>query len=38
MLLKVRVRKSPTGTSLEVQWLRVCFHCRGFGFDPWSGN
>ena len=18
-----------------VQWLRLCFHCRGCGFDPW---
>ena len=23
------------GTSLVVQWL--AFHCRGHGFDPWSG-
>ena len=21
-----------------VQWLRVCFHCRGHGFYPWSGK
>jgi len=20
--------------SLMVQWLRLCFHCRGYGFDP----
>ena len=21
-----------------VYWLRLCFHCRGYEFDPWSGN
>ena len=26
------------GTSLAVQWLRLCFHFKGHGFDPWSGN
>ena len=26
------------GTSLVVQWLRLCFHCSGRGFDPCSGN
>ena len=27
------------GTSLAFQWLRCnAFHCRGHGFDPWSGN
>ena len=20
----------------EVQWLRLCFHYRGYGFDPWG--
>ena len=25
-------------TSLVVQWLRLHFHGRGHGFDPWSGN
>lgn len=24
------------GTSLVVQWLRLCFHCRGV--HPWSGT
>ena len=24
--------------SLVVQWLRLCFHCRGHGFHPWLGN
>ena len=23
-------------TSLAVQWLKVCFCCRGRGFKPWS--
>ena len=26
------------GNSLVVQWLGLSFHCRGHGFDPWSGN
>ena len=27
------------GTSLAVQWLRLCVsHCRGCKFDPWSWN
>ena len=26
------------GTSLVVQWLRLCFHCKGHGFYPWSGK
>ena len=30
--------KSIVGTSLEVQWLRLCFHCRGCRFDPWLGT
>ena len=25
-------------TSLVVQWLRLCFQCRGCEFDPWSGS
>lgn len=25
-------------TSLAVQWLRLGFHCREYGFDPWSNN
>ena len=25
-------------TSLVVQWLRLCLHCRGQGFDSLSGN
>ena len=28
--------KNPwLGTSLVVQWLRLCSHCRGHGFNPW---
>ena len=26
------------GSSLVVQWSRLCFHCRGHRFDPWLGN
>ena len=26
------------GTSLVVQWLRLCFNCRAHRFDPWLGN
>ena len=25
-------------TSLAIQWLGLCFHCRGCRFYPWSGN
>ena len=25
-------------SSLLVQWLRLCFQCRGYGFNPWWGN
>ena len=32
------VRKEAAGTSLVVQWLRLCFQCRVPGFDPWLGN
>ena len=27
-----------SGTCLEVQWLRLYFHCRGCGFNPWLEN
>ena len=33
---RLNITSSPT--SPEVQWLRLCFHCRGQRFDPWSGN
>ena len=26
------------GISLVVQWLRLCFQCKGNRFDSWSGN
>ena len=26
------------GTSLVVQWLRICLQCKGHGFDPGSGK
>ena len=29
-------KKSNQGASLAVQRLRL--HCRGYGFNPWSGN
>ena len=43
--LSSRVRISPrdqknsiVGTSLDVQWLRLCFHCRGCRFDLQLGT
>ena len=24
--------------SLVVWWLKLHFHCKGRGFDPWLGN
>ena len=30
-------KNNSFGTSLVVQWLRLCFHCRGNGFSPWLG-
>ena len=35
---KIRNRISTWGTSLVVQWVRLCSQCRGPGFNPWSGN
>ena len=26
------------GTSLVVQWLRICLPMQGHGFDPWAGK
>ena len=34
MILEISVG----GTSLVVQWLRLCSQCRVLGFDPWSGS
>ena len=31
-------RAKCLGTSLVVQWLRLCFYCREHRFDPWSGK
>ena len=31
-------KKMLSWTSLAVQWLSLCFKCRGPGFDPWLGN
>ena len=34
--------KSNLGTSLVVQWLKLCFHCSGgcggCGYNPWFGE
>ena len=30
--------KPGYGTSLAVQWLRLCFQYREPRFDPWLGN
>ena len=35
---KGRKEKRKRKTFLVAQWLRLCFSCRGQGFDPWSGN
>ena len=36
---EVLVRQvSKAGLPLAVQWLRLCFHCRGYGFNPWLGD
>ena len=31
-------KQKYTGTSLVVQWFRICLPTEGRGFDPWSGN
>ena len=36
--IKLKKIKTNTGNSLAVQWLGLCFHCRGCKFSPWSGN
>ena len=30
--------KQALGTSLVVQWLRICLPCWRYRFDPWSGK
>ena len=32
------INKGKAGNSLVVDWLRLHFHCRGLGVDPWSGT
>ena len=32
------INKGKAGNSLVVEWLRLRFHCRGLGVDPWSGT
>ena len=34
----VQIMKTWLRTSLVVQWLRLGFHFRGSGFNPWSGK
>ena len=34
----VSLKKRGLGTSMVVQWLRLCSQCRGPRFDPWSDN
>ena len=38
ILISMATIKKTEGTSLAVQELRLCLHCRGHGFDPWWGN
>ena len=30
--------QNTLGTSLVVQWLRLCFPTQGCEFNPWSGS
>ena len=30
------IKKAKTGTTLAVQWLRLCSRAEGPGFNPWS--
>ena len=32
----ILIRVEQGGDFPEVQWLRLCFCCRGPGFDPWG--
>ena len=38
MLIKTLLQCMVLGNSLEVQQLRLYFHCREDGFDPCLGN
>ena len=35
---RVVQKEAHCGTSLRDQWLRLCFQCRGEGFNPSLGN
>ena len=32
------LKQVTVGTSLAIQWLRLCLYCWGHRFDPWSEN
>ena len=32
------IKKLPSGTSLMVQWLRICLAMQGTRFESWFGN
>ena len=32
------LKRKVSGASLVVQWLRLCFQCRGCRFNPWLRN
>ena len=36
--LSIHILKGTTRLSLEVQWLRFAFHCRGCRVSPSSGS
>ena len=36
--VQIYLKKRLLGTSLVVQWLRLCSQCRGPGFDLWAGK
>ena len=38
VFLNKQKKHEKLGTSLVIQWLRLCFQCRGQGFNPWSAN
>ena len=38
VLIRSGSEKTQDRTPLAVQWLGLCLHCTGHGFDPWLGN
>ena len=34
----ISIKNKNSGTSLMIQWLRLCLPMQGCGLDPWSGN